>query len=214
MKKKYAIDLLLFILFVILMLFHITEGIMHEIAGVSVFILIVYHNLLNRIWWKRIFNGQYNLLKCVQTILNIFMITSVVLTIFTGVYMSRHLFAFFDVRAGMRLARKTHMIASYWTYLLTAIHLGFHWDQISRFLQRKLNLKVLNFIIAGITVYGFFTFVNSKTYVYLLGLTEFSFHDSTKASIVHLIEYFSLFICFATMGNYLKKSLIRKRKRE
>ncbi len=46
----------------------------------------------------------------------------------SGVILSNHVCAFLPIQGGMSFARTLHMLASFWGFLLMALHLGLHWN--------------------------------------------------------------------------------------
>lgn len=90
-------------------------------------VLFLLHNILNIRWYGSLFKGKYTLLRIMQMIINISVLISMLCLRFSGVVMSRHVFAGLSIHGPMATARTLHLAASYWGFVLISIHLGFHW---------------------------------------------------------------------------------------
>ncbi|MCI5609929.1 MAG: DUF4405 domain-containing protein [Roseburia sp.] len=53
--------------------------------------------------------------------------------------MSRYVFRQFSINGPMATARRMHMAASYWGFVLMSIHLGMHWGMIIGMFRRILK---------------------------------------------------------------------------
>ena len=62
MSKK-VVDILMTIIFIMLMCNQLTGIFTHEVLGVSVIVLFIIHQILNRNFYKGLFKGKYNKLR-------------------------------------------------------------------------------------------------------------------------------------------------------
>ncbi|MBR1744105.1 MAG: hypothetical protein IJ733_20035 [Lachnospiraceae bacterium] len=58
-KVKMVIDILMTILLFILMAYHYIGQMWHEISGTVMFLLFVFHHVMNRKWYLAIGKGKY-----------------------------------------------------------------------------------------------------------------------------------------------------------
>ncbi|MGN0293192.1 MAG: DUF4405 domain-containing protein, partial [Lachnospiraceae bacterium] len=130
MKIKMGIDFLMTALLLCLMAYQITGQELHEWFGAGMLVLFILHSFLNTRWYGRLVKGKYNLLRIVQTIVNVSVLISMLCLGFSGIVMSRHVFAALPIRGPMATARSMHMAASYWGFVLMSVHLGMHWGMI------------------------------------------------------------------------------------
>lgn len=79
---------------------------------------------------------------------------------FSGIVMSRHVFAALPISRPMATARSMYMAASYWGFALMSVHLGMRWGMITGMLKKLLKdrkmpaaavwgLRLEVFVIAG-----------------------------------------------------------------
>ena len=93
MKIKMGIDFLMTVLLFLLMSYQITGQELHEWFGAEMLVLFLLHNILNIRWYGSLFKGKYTLLRIMQMIINISVLISMLCLGFSGVVMSRHVFA-------------------------------------------------------------------------------------------------------------------------
>ena len=141
MKIKMGIDFLMTVLLFLLMSYQITGQELHEWFGTGMLVLFLLHNILNIRWYGSLFKGKYTLLRTMQTIINISVLISMLCLGFSGIVLSRHIFAGLPIQGPMAIARTMHLAASYWGFVLMSIHLGFHWSMILGMLHRLWGRK-------------------------------------------------------------------------
>lgn len=77
--------------------------------------------------------------------------------LYSGIVLSRHVFAFLPLKGGMALARRMHILGSYWSFLLMSLHLGLHW---SIFVFLDFKESALHFYVDYVAMTGTFVFVS------------------------------------------------------
>lgn len=135
MNIKMGIDFLMTMLLLCLMAYQITGQELHEWFGAV--ILFIAHNILNIRWYGNLFQGKYKLLRIVQTIVNFSVLISMLCLGYSGIVMSRHVFAALSIHGPMATARSMHVAASYWGFVLMSVHLGMHWGNQPRNLSER-----------------------------------------------------------------------------
>lgn len=143
MKLKMGIDFLMTVLLLCLMAYQITGQELHEWFGAGMLLLFLAHNLLNIRWYGNLFKGKYRPSRIIQTIVNLSVLIAMLCLGFSGIVMSRHVFAALPLNGPLATARSMHMAASYWGFVLMSIHLGMHWGMISGIFGRLLKGRKL-----------------------------------------------------------------------
>lgn len=96
-KVKIIVDVLMLIVFIALMCNQLTGIFTHEILGVSVIVLFIIHQILNRNFYKSVFKGKYNKLRVGLTIINILLIIMMIIMIVSALMVSEYLFQDLDI---------------------------------------------------------------------------------------------------------------------
>lgn len=109
----------------------------HEILGVSLFVLWGAHIALNRRWYGSVLKGAYRPLRIMQTAVNCGILVCALFLMISGIMLSQHVFAFLGIGFGANFARIAHMLASHWYFLFMSLHIGLHAGMISRQIAAK-----------------------------------------------------------------------------
>ncbi len=225
LKIKMGIDLLMTALLLCLMAYQVTGQKLHEWFGAGMLILFIVHNILNIRWYGNLFKGKYKLLRIVQTIVNVSVLISMLCLGYSGIVMSRYVFAALPIHGPMATARSMHMAASYWGFVLMSIHLGMHWGMIVGMFRRLLKgrklpnvsvwgLRLASIVIAG---YGLVCFIQKDIASYMFLKNQFVFFDFEQSALSVFIEYiammgFWIFASFYMVRGIGKISALSKRK--
>ena len=92
-ENKTGIDLLMTVLLLLLMAYQITGQELHEWFGAGELLLFLLHNILNMKWYGNLFKGKYRLPRIIQTIVNFGVLITMLCLGFSGIVLSRHVFA-------------------------------------------------------------------------------------------------------------------------
>ena len=131
-KIKWTLDVLMTAALFFLMGYQFWGETAHEWIGAGMLVLFVVHQVLNRSWYKNLFRGRYTPMRTLQCLVNVLTLAAMLALMYSGITMSRHVFAFLPIRGGLMLARRLHILGSYWGYLLMSLHLGLHWGVVCR----------------------------------------------------------------------------------
>ncbi len=126
-KFKLGIDILLTAALLLLMPYELVGEAAHEWIGMGMFVILIIHHILNRKWTGHIGKGKYTPVRIVQTILVCLLVISILGSMLSGIILSRHVFAFINIRGISALAGRVHMTCAYWGFVLMSLHLGIHW---------------------------------------------------------------------------------------
>ena len=210
---RITVDAGMYILFLLLMGYHLFENLHHEILGATVFVLFFIHNGLNWRWYKNLFKGKYTLSRSLQTACNLLLCTAMLCTIAAALMLSRDVFYFLNL-TNSGLGRKLHMVATVWTFLLESLHLGFHWAAVQKSITKKITLPatlaivikwLFRAVLLAVCLYGIFAFRSRNLCNEMFLLTEFKFMDFEEPPLRFFADHAAISILVVTAGFYLKK---------
>ena len=226
LKVKMLVDILMTVVLLLMMAYQVTGDKFHEWLGVFIFLLFIVHNVLNIRWYGNLFKGKYGLLRIVWTLINFAVFIAMICLMYSGIVMSRYVFAALPINSGMALARVMHLSGSYWGFVLMSVHLGLHWSVITgmfRKLGEGRNLTVISWIMrllaALIAGYGALCFRQADIFSYLFLKVEFAFIDYEKNAALVLFQYMAImglwvFIAYYTSKGIAKFSAISQKRKE
>lgn len=201
-KIKMVIDVLMTALLLCLMAYQITGQALHEWFGAGMLVLLIAHNILNIRWYGNLFKGKYRLLRIIQTTFNFSVLISMLCLGYSGIAMSRYVFAALPISGPMATARRMHMAASYWGFVLMSFHLGMHWGMVTGMFRRLLkgrtlpgkklsgmSVWVLRLVVVLIAGYGLLCFIRKNIVSYMFLKNEFVFFDFEQSKLSVILEY-------------------------
>ena len=164
--KKFYLDVIIFVIFMLTMSFHFIPKILHEILGLLMMLLVFLHFKWNVNAFKSLYG---NLKKRISMIIDVALLLCMLIITFTGICISHHLF---NGMINMQLQRnilihQLHVLLPYVFIILSGIHLGLHWkgfwQRIKNLLHLDSNLRFFKFtcrllvvILIIIGIYGSF----------------------------------------------------------
>lgn len=216
MKLKMGIDFLMTVLLLLLMAYQITGEALHEYIGAGMLILFMLHNFLNIRWYGSLVKGKYTALRVIRTAVNLSCLAAMLIQAYSGIVLSRYIFADLPITGGMATARVMHLAGSYWGFVLMSVHLGLHWGMIMGMFRKLFGGKtfallvwILRLLAAGIAVYGALCFYQADIVSYMILKVEFAFLDYEKSGIMILAEYLSMMGLWVFLSYYVSKALGR-----
>lgn len=220
-KCKIAIDVLMALGLLFLMSYQFWGDVAHEWAGAGMFALFIAHHILNADWYKNLFRGRRSPARIFQILVDLLVFLAMIGLMVSGIMLSNHVFSFLDIHGGMSFARLLHMAASYWGFVLMALHLGLHWAMFVGIARKALRPKqpsrarklLLTVISAAIAVYGLIAFIRRDWLTYMLMRTQFVFLDFSEPVPLFYLDYLAMMGTFIFLGHYLSKLLQRAPKR-
>lgn len=214
MKIKIGIDFLMTVLLLLLMAYQVVGETLHEWFGAAMLVLFLVHNILNIKWYKNLFKGKYKPVRIFGTVLNFAVLASILSLAYSGIVMSRYLFAFLPINSGMALARVMHLSGSYWGFVLMSLHLGLHWGMIIGMFRKLTGGKrlpalvwTLRLFAAAIAGYGAYCFIGADIFSYMFLKSEFVFFDLEKSAFSVFSEYIAMMGLWIFVGYYAAKGL-------
>ncbi len=210
---KLTVDVLMTLALLMLMGYQFWGEEAHEWVGAGMFILFIFHHILNLNWHKNLFKGRYSPMRVLTLCIDLLMLIAMLAQMYSGIVMSRYVFDFLPIRGGMAVARRLHILGSYWGFLFMNLHLGLHWNMIIGAVRKIINIKqnskvrtavmsVIGLMIAG---YGVFVFLKRDFFTYLFLKSEFVFMDYSEAKILFYLDYLALMGLCIFIAHYLSK---------
>ncbi len=219
---KITVDILMTLALLFLMGYQLWGEVAHEIAGVGLFVLFILHHILNFQWYKTLFKGKYTAVRIFQIVIDVSVLIVMLMMMYSGITMSRHVFAFLPIHGGLAMARRLHIRGSYWGFLLMSLHLGLHWSMILGMLKKAFPIQKKSKIwtglcrIAGIVIAGYGAYIPIKRdfVTYLLLKQEFVFLDYNESKISFYIDYLACMGLCIFVTHYASTLLKRLRQRK
>lgn len=214
-KRNYAliVDGGMTITLLLLMSYSLIGETTHEGLGVSMFLLLIVHHILNVRWTHSLFGGKYTAIRAIQTSLVVLCLISILGSGASGIVLSKHLFTAIPLGISRSLARTTHMLCAYWGFLLMSLHLGFHsrilFDRIwGSFLKNSATRRWTARVLLGLAaVYGGYVFIQRDLLKYMTMKIRFAFFDFNESIPVFLLDYTCVLILYILMGHYIFKGI-------
>lgn len=182
------------------------------------FLLFVFHHILNRRWTQQLGKGKYGAFRIVQTVLIFLILICISGSMVSGIILSRHVFAFINIRGVSTMAGTVHMVCAYWGFVLMSLHLGLHWHMVLRsagkFFVKSGNGKIqktgtccIRILGAAAAAYGLYAFIRRDILSYMLLSVHFVFFDYSEPVIFYIIDYTAIMGMLVFAGHWLGKAL-------
>lgn len=216
-QAKIAVDILMTLCLLFLMPYELIGEAIHEWIGAGMFLLFIIHHILNRKWTGNLTKGRYTPLRIIQTILVILILVCILGSMVSGIILSRHVFAFLEIRGLSAPARVIHMTCAYWGFVLMSLHLGIHWGMMMGMAGKmfpkpsKTRTWILRLAGIGIAGYGVYAFIKRDILSYLLMQVQYVFFNFEEPVIFFILDYMAAMGLFVFIGYYLRKGLAWKR---
>ena len=186
----------------------------HEIIGVTLMVVWGVHIYANRRWFMATFRGKYNPFRITQSVVNYGMLICVAFLAISGVMLSNHVFAFLGIESGASFARTAHLLASHWYFVFISLHIGLHvgviFNRLNLFPKSRGPVVVTRIIVALVSVYGIYAFVERGLWKYLTLQQPFFFMDMERGYILFFVDYVSIVALLAAALHYATKLLIKR----
>ncbi len=204
---RRALDAVMTLLSVLLAggLFLFPSDVVHEVLGTVLILLWAAHNILNRGFYKSFIKGKYTAVRVMMIVINAALLVSCALLAVSGIMLSNRVFAFIGIERGMGFARKAHLAASHWYYILIALHFALHAGAVFSGIKLRRTARWIRLLvhctIGAVSFYGLYAFVRLGLWKYLFLTQEFFFFDVQRGFALFLADYISIFVLFASVMN-------------
>ena len=187
----------------------------HILFSLLFTVVVVGHIKTHWGWYKSLFKGRYTPMRVFQVLVDMLLLAAMAAQMYSGIAMSRHVFAFLPVDGKMALARRLHILGSYWGFILMSVHLGMHWNlflgmagkRTGKAVPSKLRSSLLFLISLLIAAYGAFVFAGRDFPTYLFLRSEFVFLDYEEPAWSFYLDYLCLMGLWTFLAHYLSKGL-------
>ncbi|KNH20784.1 hypothetical protein ACS78_16145 [Priestia megaterium] len=201
---RLVIDLAMTVLMLVVMAYHVTGNAIHELVGAVLFMLFIFHNILNRRWYKTIIRGKYNVRRILKIVVNLLFLVSMVVVVISSVPISRDVFPYFPINNDM-IVRQIHVLTAYWGFIFMAVHIGLSWGTIINAVRKmtgitgmsRMRTIVLRVLAVLIVVYGVHTSFERDLGSKLIIYDPFGSYILDNSAMGFLIDYLSI------MGIYI-----------
>lgn len=182
------------------------DNAVHEVVGTAMFVLVIAHNVFNRLWW-----GHVKKTREPHRWLDLVLVCALLggmLTLMTSsVLISQTIFGFLQPGGGFT-ARQIHAFAGHWVVLLVSIHIGIRWKRLMHAAHALMHLPTdspsrtaaLRAAAAAIAAYGFYSSlvlgVGAKLTMQM-SLEWWDFEASTTGFFAHWLAVIGLYVCVA-----------------
>ena len=204
---RRAVDILMTALLPCLMAYSLIGETFHEIAGVAMLALFITHHVLNRGWLKGLLRGRYTPYRVFASAINLLLCLIMLCLPLSGILMSKHLFRFLPTAGLSSPARTTHLLCSYWGFVLMSLHLGLHLDAML-----KKRPKWLSAAAIAAALYGIYAFIKRGLPGYMTLRTASVFFDHAEPRLFFFADYLAIMVLFATVG-FAIGQLLKEHKR-
>ncbi len=147
---KIILNIVMTTMMLCLLNLNITGLKLHEILGIAVFLLFLFHIILNFKWVKSItknlFKNTINSKAKIMYAIDILLLVLVILTVLTGVLISKHIFTDIATSNITATSHRHHSLA-YLLGITLIIHIGLHWSSIRNGIKIKKDSFVEKMVI-------------------------------------------------------------------
>ena len=210
---KIVVDVFMTLALLLLMGYQFLGDAAHEWIGGGMLVLFIAHHILNAGWYKTLFKGKYTPMRVFQFCVDTLVLIAMLAQMYSGITMSRHVFAFLPFDGGMAPARRLHILGAYWGFVLMSLHLGMHWSMFiglaKKHLKNPSRVISVSTALAGVLIaaYGIFVFVRRDLLTYLLLQTEFVFMDFSESKLLFYLDYLAMMGLFIFLAHSCSKIL-------
>ena len=179
------------------------------------FLLFISHHIFNFYWLKTLGKGKYNGQRILQTVVDVLLLADMLALMFSGIRLSRYVFTFLPGLGSAATARRLHMLASYWGFVLMGLHLGLHWGIMAALFHRRLGGKgnlLLQCAGTAAGLYGVYAVWKHQIWLYLSLRSEFLLFDFNEPAALYFLDHFCMMALFVLLS-YGTVSLWRKHKK-
>lgn len=217
-KLKIAVDVLMAGGMLFMSGYHLWGDVAHEWVGAGVFVLFIVHHILNFNFYKSLFKGKFSAYRITLIIVDFLTLAAMLALMYSGITMSRHVFTFLKIESGLALARRLHILGSYWGILIMGLHLGLHWSMFLSIADKKFKTKSASKIrsvicfSAGalIACYGAYVLIKRDFFTYMFLKSEFVFLDYEESKVLFYLDYFSVMGLCVFVMHYFSRILKNK----
>ena len=192
MKLRMIVDTVMLVLFLAILDYRQIGSSHHEIFGMIFFVIVIFHNYLNRQWYKSLPRGRWNWDRRFTFLIDVVLIGSFLAVMITAPLISYKLSL--DINAPL-IVHRIHRIGGYVMLVAIGLHLG-NTKTISIF------LKVLAVALAAAGIYFSFGF-HMGNRIFLLPVTGTRMRAPNVPAFA--LAHLTIAILYAEISYYMQK---------
>lgn len=212
--KRILWDALMLSVFLAVMSFHFVPKMLHEVLGILFPLAVLFHLYRNRRWFATLRQGRWNIIRCLNALVNGLLIVCFLFVTVTGVCLSNHLFK--DV-VPLFLQRnialhQLHVSLPFAMLILMGLHLGFHWQSWSQRLEKilpwrkgslldRLGKIAMGLAFLGTGIYGS---LQNRVGDRLLMKHIFATPATDLPGALYVLLLLGIFALYACIGSWLQ----------
>lgn len=205
-KIQIIVDVLMTAVLLVLMSYSIAGELIHEILGISLFILFTAHHIFSLNFTKALFKGKITPTKIIKIICDILMVIFMLIMLLSALSVSKYVFAFLGINFLSALARNAHTFGAYWLFALISIHIGFHLDfMLAKPMKNKKKKTVVLLTASALFLSGLVVLFKEGIYNYMFLINKFVFFDTRGGILLFILKYISIMCMFSIFGLALLK---------
>lgn len=218
MKRKF-LNILMALSFLLLMNYRFIGNRRHELLGLSLFLLVLWHNCLNLYWYKAFFRGTLKFHWGLIRLMNVSLGLAFSMSMVSGLLISQFLLPVNTLSGTASIwLHAIHQGSAYLCFVLIGIHLGLHWQPLWRVGQKWLERQGIHkkyfayskVLGSGIIAYG--VYASFAQHIGALLLMEHSFGWGTPPPAGRFfLDYLAILGCYTGITHYAIILLSRAR---
>ena len=211
-KAQITVDALMLCILLLQMSYSIAGELLHEILGISLFVLFILHHIFSADFSKTLVKGRKSPEKMIKAIIDILLTADIIMVMFSAVIVSKYVFTFLGINTLSDFGRTAHLLGSYWGFALMSIHLGLHLDFFLRKAMKDKRKRIISIILMVLlSGAGLIFFIHDEIYKYMLLINRFVFFDNSGGLPLFLLKYIMIAAMFSSAGYAIDKLLRRNR---
>lgn len=208
---RNLLNLAMVVLILMVMDYRFIGNTVHELLGLLAVLLFIVHNVLNRRWYLIFFKGKMDLHRLLNTVVDLLLLATMMLLIVTAVLISQTIFPAVSLNGDI-VAHQLHMIAAYWCFILSSIHLGLHWEILIGKMCHWLEISctscdIMVSRILSIFIIGYGSYVSFSRHIGSKVLVQHTFSDWATAPSMpsFVLDYLAIMGCYIAVTYYFMK---------
>lgn len=210
---RIVVDVAMAVLYVAVMATALVQEAPHEYLGIALFAAVVAHIVLNRRWFKALFRGRYDAVRALQLFATAGLLLCIIGQIASSLVLSKYAFGFLPSLPGAALARRAHMLCSYWGFVFAFAHAGLQFGGFERLVRLReesasgVVIWVARVALAAIACFGLYSFAQMDLGFYLLGQVQFATADYGAPIALSIARYASIAALIAVVFHCLRRAI-------
>jgi hypothetical protein len=210
---RFTLDIAMTIILLCSYAYRITGDTAHEWIGIVIFLFVTIHIIINRNWFKLIFNGAYSQRRIIMTVVNLLLAIDFSILFITGLSHSRTVLSFLNLQ-GSIILRQIHTTATYRGLPLIGVHIGLHWGMFTRFISKNRFIIYIMCILALLfAAFGIWSSFDRDMFSKLFLGFSFDYWPEERPAILFFLIMLLIIAVYIFITYYLLKILKLQRKK-